>query len=376
MADSQTKPREILKHGLLISRTYLLTTMVKYPSLFATNGIVYGILSILVIGGICSTLSNLILLEVTANRSVNTYSALVKSTMGRLRPLGFLLIFIQRSLFILYATDLNFKLLQSIEFVKFSSENQRLLFLLVLNLLFIFIFYKPEYLNFASSRNLLTWMVLSAATVILAFQKLTSSSPIVHVELHAKGAFKGFGLICICFAQQITTTPICAVNFPRKKTSICVSGMISVFAYMSIGICGYLYKDNPDTNWLLHIKNKVVKGICSSLLVLVNLLSFPLAMEPIKQNLSAIKSHFPFNTFIIFSNIFLTIIYTYCSVYLIKTKHMIYFTQVISTLIMIVLPSFFYFRQGKKETVWKVACGLNLLVGSFLIYNGVYSILK
>lgn len=59
-ADRNSNNWDTLKDTIQISRPYFLTAMIKIPSVFAKNGINRSIMVILVLGGLCSTLSNMI----------------------------------------------------------------------------------------------------------------------------------------------------------------------------------------------------------------------------------------------------------------------------------------------------------------------------
>lgn len=366
--NNQNNIRILLKNSLLIGRPYFLTAMIKFPRVFSKNGILNSFLCILVVGGICSSFSNLILSKVSTKINQKTYSDISQQVFGKYHSIILIILFLQKSFGIFYCVDLSYKLLHSIELLKFKVEIEFLIFLFILNLFSALIFNKSEKLNFARSRNILSLIVLLVVTAYGSVLKFSENLPEINFYNKSESFFENFGLLTICFAQQILTTPLVCGEMQNKKTTIILSGFITSFSYIGIGIAGYIYCLEPEINWFINFKNIFLKNLGSIILLLVNLLAFPLLIQSVTEDLNRIMPETIMKNLSFFSKYLAIIFYSLTSVFFVSTKSLIIYTLIISSTVTMLIPSIIYNKIFSfKKLKWRLISGFNILVGILLI---------
>lgn len=365
----------MLNDSLILSRPYFLTAMVKFPKVFSKNGVINTILSIFVVGGLCSTLSNLTIAKVSEKTNQKSYSGISQCLFGKSHSLVMIVLYIQKSIGIFYLVDLSFKLLHSISFLNISNDLEFLGFLVILNSLSFIIFNKPENLNFARARNILTLITLLILTSYYAISKYELNIGKIHFTNPSESFFDSFGLLSICFAQQISTTPLVSDYAEKSKLPIFLAGLISSSAYISIGVAGYIFCQEPEINWIMNLENKYIKSIVSLILLGVNTLAFPLLINSVVDDINRVVPEAILKNISVLPKILAAIFYSTASIYFVSTKSLIMITLLSSSIVSMILPSIFYNQVfAYKPLRWKLITTFNILIGLILIFKAVKDI--
>lgn len=306
---------------------------------------------------------------------MKTYDEIFKKNSGKMYKVILFLIFIQRSLGILYVIDLSFKLIKTIHLFSFGSDFQIILFLFFLHTFCTFVYPSPESLNFARSRNIITLLAIFLVTASAAFINFGKNQDLINFDSSADQFFDSWGLIAICFSQQILTTPILSTRMANKTASTIISGIISSFSYISIGLLGYIAYASPEINWCTNISDPIVKSLLSSVLLVINLLTYPIITEPIKQIFDHSIPQRGLNKNSGISKLLVAIIYTFMSIHFVKSSYGPISLMFFSSFIMMIVPCLFFSKIFKNEYKWKLPLLFNFSVALFLVFKALSDLL-
>lgn len=364
-----------LRSAIEISKPYFLTAMIKFPSVFNKNAILNSIIGILLLGGICSTFSNLILAKLSDKTSNQTFEEISKKCSGSMYKSVLFLTYLHRSLGILYLIDLSFKLVLSNSAFNFKNNLQILCFLFSIHAILLFLLTLDK-LQFAKSRNIWTLVVLSFFTTLISGINYQKSSLKLNFFRNTNGYFESYGLVSICFSQQLATTPI-IFSVPRqnKIEAIWLSGLLASLAYIGIGLGGYIAYPSSEVNWSASITNSLIRSILSTIILMINLMSLPFSIEPIKNGIDQIISIEGLNKKSVFSKLLLAFFYTFASIYFVKSPYGVIFLMISSSIITMILPCLYFSINFKSNVKYRLMLAFNFIVGTFLIIKSVKDIL-
>lgn len=397
---------KLFQKPLELSKIYFIPSMVKFPLIISKNGILNGIIGILIFGGIFTTISNLILKEIildynscnsnnsnssnininnsnsnsnsnsidnindntSINRNNNTntiningnigYEDISKNLMKKYHKFVKFSIFIFRSLLLFYCIDLIDRFLRGIHISHFLS----LPFLLITSILLTA---SKTISSIGSWRNTINFIILSLTTSSLClYEKFDLDK--IHIS---NGYFDSIGVTMLCFSQQTVTTNILG-NIDNIQ--IILSGVITVISYIIIGICGFIYEREPDANWMKDTP-KEVRIVSTVILLTTSLMAYPIIL----RSLMGEKKRTTID-------IILSLVLVPLTRLFIKSEIGSSLAMIFSSLIMIVFPVEFYLRRflhirgflyirrfGRKSPFI-----LLQILGIMIIFKGVFEILN
>lgn len=352
MEERTSRRRGILwasKDILQLSKIYLGTAMAKFPLVISKNGILTSAVAIILLGGVLSGMSNMILTILSQKTNERSYLAISKKTVGKkIHSYVKLTAFLLRCLGICYSVDLSFRFLQNL-IIPFMDHSQ-ILFLLGV-CFFCSVALLPESENFAlgRSRNFVNFLVLGLLTAIFSLKKFRSTINQICIKNPSKNHFDSLGLTCICFAQQLgVMETFSSVHFQRKARPFYASVLASLF-YVSIGISGYISAPKPAVNWLSNIQNWPIRFLSSLILLLSNIASFPIQLKPIRKELEKLFFSGESGPKEFFLNFLLTVLFMLLSLSFVATPYAAVCCVILSSLITMIFPSIFYLKIFKRN---------------------------
>ncbi|ELA41031.1 uncharacterized protein VICG_01913 [Vittaforma corneae ATCC 50505] len=365
-------------NGILqASKIYLITAMVKFPLVISKNGILNGVMSIFLIGGIISSCSNLLLSRISQKTNNTSYMAISENTMGKkthmyVRTISFLF----RCMIVCYSVDLSFRFLSSSSLISSTMQTSRLLPLSILGIVLFLstlILSNPNSYSFGRSRNTINFLVLCVLTYAFSIKNYKSNIQDVRIENHSKKCFDSLGLTCACFAQQLGLVEILSSETFQSKTSIFCSGILASLGYIIVGVSGYIGMPSPDVNWLSNVENSLIRTPSSLILLLSNIFTFPLQLDPIRREIQSTLFVTSSKSKDIMTNLLLTLAFILTSIEFVASKYGIICCVILSSFITMIFPSVFYLKTFERNTLQ--AYGL-LAVGILTLFVGLRNLIN
>lgn len=367
---SKSKRIEIYK-GINMAKIYLIVSIVKFPHVISKNGILNGTLAILLVGGICSTIANFLLSKMAFKFNQKSYEGISEHLMSNLNSKIRLSIFAFRSIVLFYMIDLSNRFLQTsgIEVLMDIKYTPYLLSFLIL--LTVFLIPNPNALISGLTRNTISFAIMGLVTSAIALANYNSNINKINFSNPSDKAFESFPLTFICFTQQLGTTPLLSTE-SNSKTKIISCGLFSSLSYILIGIIGYLGSPKNDLNWFSSLKNQHLKIILSLIFLIFNLLPIPLVFGPVKDELFHFLRVESNSNLESIGTAVLLVLFVFSSLKFVPTKLLGVFCLTFSAIVMIILPSLFYFKSKDTSRGAKILANLNFGIGSFFIAKSIY----
>lgn len=359
--------KEKFGSSLNLAKIYYIVAIVKFPLVISKNGILNGALSIFLIGGICSTISNLLLAKVTRQHNEKTYLGVSKTFMGRFHALVKLVTFIFRCIVAFYMLDLSHKLFRSLGIELLISPESVVFALAFILTIDTFLLPDPNVLISGASRNTVTIVILGITTSILALLKYESNIEKIQIFNSSDKFFDSFPLTFICFAQQIGTTSILKSDNGLYTPQILLGGALSALGYILVGITGYLSYPNPELNWCFNIEDTNLRAFNSLILLSMNILQYPVIFNPIRDDVQHFMNLDRSPTAKSICNMTITFFLTFYSLKAVATKVLPLACLIFSAIIMIIFPSLFFLRSKDKSRFSNSLAYLNLTIGGCFI---------
>ncbi|KAM0680221.1 hypothetical protein GINT2_001606 [Glugoides intestinalis] len=329
-----------IKETTHLAKLYFITSIVKFPLVLSKNGILNGVIAISLIGCFLSGFSNILLSRLAKKTDQRSYISISSITMQKSHRVVYVTTLAFRILIIMYSVDLSLRFLVSAGISKGSKD---LGAALLLGLLLIMSTLLPLKNNILfNSRNLLNMLVIASVQPLK-----TTMQPKVEMWNSSKKYFDSLGLTLACFTQQLGIVNSLEMG---EKTILCGNALATAF-YLAIGISGYISTVNPDVNWLLNIENDTARTISSHFLLLTNLLTYPLQIEPIREDLQAAFKTPGSKLLTVVFNIIITFLFVLFSSSYVASKFGAISCILLSSLVMLVFPTIFYLRSIDRQSI-------------------------
>lgn len=362
---------------LQASRVYLVTAMAKFPLVISKNGILSGVVAIFLIGGIISSLSNLLLARISQKTGNTSYMTISENTMGKKTHMYVRMIsFLFRCMIVCYTIDLSYRFLVSSSLMspELQMNDPRALSILGAALfLSTVILANPNSYFLGRSRNVVNLLTLGILTYAFSIKSYKANINDIHFENHSEKCFDSLGLTCACFAQQLGLVEILSSESFQSKTSIFCSGILASVCYIAIGVSGYISTPNPDVNWLSNVENDAIRIPSSLALLLSNIAAFPLQMDPIRKEVQNMVFVSTSKSKDVGTNLLLTLFFMLTSIRFVASKYGVISCVILSSFITMIFPSVFYLKTFERNTL-KARC--LLAVGILVLGVGLRHLIK
>ncbi len=295
----------------------------------------------------------------TDHPSFTTYSDISSELLTKQHNLVLYSILIFRLISIIYLIDLTFKFLQGIGLI----SNNFLIYFFLSSLFLISSKFNPNGLVSNLNRNVFTFLLLSIVTAVFAIKNRSKNGNLINFKNTSNLFFDSFPLTFLCFAQQLGNISTLHDTAPLD----CIfSGFSFSFAYISIGISGYLSYIQPELNWFKNIEIFEIRLGCSLIFAFLNILQFSVIFNTTFSNLN---SHFTLSSLLVFLiNGLALLIIAYCPVFLSVC------CLIFSIFIMSIYPSLFYLKFKNNSKLKRLLAYGNLAVGIFLILSKLHNV--
>lgn len=346
-----------IKETTNLAKVYFITSIVKFPLVLSKNGLLNGVIAISLIGSVLSGLANILLSRLSKKLNEKTYSSISSTTMQKSHHAIHLTTLAFRVLIIMYSVDLSLRFLVSAGISQRSEDLQALLLLGILLITSTVLPLKNNILF--NSRNLLNMLVIASVQTVK-----TTMQPKIDIWNPSKKYFDSLGLTLACFTQQLGIVNSLEID---EKAILCGNALATAF-YLAIGIGGYMSTMKPDVNWLLNIENDTARTLSSLFLLITNILTYSLQIQPITEDLQVLCGKTDSKILTIVFNIILTVLFVLISAKYVASKFGAISCVLLSSLVMLVFPALFYLRSIDRRSLF--ALGL-LFSGVLLHFVGV-----
>lgn len=352
-----------------LSKAYLIPAMVKFPLVISKNGVLNGFVAIFIIGGVLSSISNFLLAKISQKTNIKSYSNISKKLLGNKTNSSIQFIsFLFRCVVSCYSVDLNFKFLKSAIMLNLPDFELSMI-LGTLLLLSTFLFSNPNSFWLGRHRNFFNFILLGSVTSFFLMKNFNININKIDFENKSENPFDSLGLTLLCFSQQLGLVELLSNEKLQGELQLILGGSIASLSYIAIGIAGYISITDPNVNYLSDIDINSIKSISSIILLLSNILNFPVLIGPIKndiQNLNIIQKES-------ILNILLTTFFVLTSVKFVASTYAIKICVVLSSFIMMIFPSIFYMKIFERNVI---QARLLLVVGIFILTIGIKQLIS